>query len=312
MRQAALMRKRLLPRCLLLGVVLGAGAASAAETCVLHQLIKLNMTTIPDGRVSVPMTVGGQGLNMLVDTGGLFSMLTPATVKTLDLRPEFLPAAHITQYGGLAVDHYVVAHDISLGGIVAGKFDFLVMPEHGYPPSINGLIAPDIMRSYDTDFDFANAAFRLFSSDHCEGNVVYWTHDPFGAVEFRLNQFGQITVPIMLDGHEIRATIDTGAYHSVASFETVKDALGIDDTNPALHLVPGATPDHPRYRYPLKTLSLQSITVKNPDVILIPDNQSRQPTGAPKMLLGINVLKQLHLYFAYREHTLYVTPAAAH
>jgi predicted aspartyl protease len=167
------------------------------------------------------------------------------------------------------------------------------------------------MRSYDADFDFANAAFRLFSSDHCEGKVVYWTHDPYGAVEFRLNQFGQITVPIMLDGHEIRATIDTGAYHSVASLETVKDALGIDDTNSDLHLIPGM-PDRPRYHYPLKTLSLQSITVNNPDVILIPDNQSRQPPGAPKMLLGINVLKQLHLYFAYRERTLYVTPAAAH
>jgi predicted aspartyl protease len=305
------MRKALLQLGLLLAAILGAGSASAADNCVVRQLIKLPMTTIPDGRVSVPMTVGGQALNMLIDTGGLFSMLTPPTIKTLDLRPQYLPAAHITQYGGLVVDHYVVAHDVSLGGITAGKFDFLVMPEHGYSSSINGLIAPDIMRSYDADFDFANAAFRLFSSDHCEGKVVYWTHDPYGAVEFRLNQFGQITVPIMLDGHEIRATIDTGAYHSVASLETVKDALGIDDTNSDLHLIPGM-PDRPRYHYPLKTLSLQSITVNNPDVILIPDNQSRQPPGAPKMLLGINVLKQLHLYFAYRERTLYVTPAAAH
>ena len=305
------MRKALLRLGLLLAAILGAGSASAADDCVVRQLIELPMTTISDGRVSVPMTVGGQALNMLIDTGGLFSMLTPPTIKTLDLRPQYLPAAHITQYGGLVVDHYVVAHDVSLGGITAGKFDFLVMPEHGYSSSINGLIAPDIMRSYDADFDFANAAFRLFSSDHCEGKVVYWTHDPYGAVEFGLNQFGQITVPIMLDGHEIRATIDTGAYHSVASLETVKDALGIDDTNPDLHLMPGL-PDRPRYHYPLKTLSLQSITVNNPDVILIPDNQSRQPPGAPRMLLGINVLKQLHLYFAYHEHTLYVTPAAAH
>jgi predicted aspartyl protease len=297
---------------LLLAAILGAGSASAADNCVLRQLLKLDMTTVPDGRVSVPMTVGGRSLNMLIDTGGLFSMLTPPTVKTLDLRPEFLPAAHITQYGGLAVDHYVVAHDVSLGSIKAAKFDFLVMPEQGHPLSIDGLIAPDIMRSYDADFDFANAAFRLFSSDHCEGNVVYWTHDPYGAVEFRLNQFGQITVPIMLDGHEIRATIDTGAYHSVASLETVEDALGIDEKNPDLRLLPGTMPDRRRYHYPIKTLSLQSITVNNPDVILISDSQSRQPAGAPQMLLGINVLKQLHLYFAYREHTLYVTPAAAH
>jgi predicted aspartyl protease len=306
------MRKTLLRLGLLLAAIFGPGPASAADKCVLRQLIKLTMTTIPDGRVSVPMTVGGHALDMLIDTGGLLSMLTPSTVKALDLRPQFLPSAHITQYGGLAIDHYVVTHNVSLGGITADKFDFLVMPDHGYPPNINGLIAPDIMRSYDADFDFANAAFRLFSSDHCEGNVVYWTDNPYGAVEFRLNQFGQITVPIMLDGHEIRATIDTGAYHSVASLETVEDALGIDEKNPGLHLAPGATPDYPRYHYPFKTLSLQSITVNNPHVILLPDNQSRQPPGAPKMLLGINVLKQLHLYFAYREHTLYVTPAAAH
>jgi predicted aspartyl protease len=302
------MRKTPFRLSLLLAAILGAGSASAADNCVLRQLLKLDMTTVPDGRVSVPMTVSGRPLNMLIDTGGLFSMLTPPTVKTLDLRPQFLPSAHITQYGGLTVDHYVVAHDVLLGSIKADKFDFLVMPEQRHPLGIDGLIAPDIMRSYDADFDFANAAFRLFSSDHCEGNVVYWTHDPYGAVEFRLNQFGQITVPIMLDGHEIRATIDTGAYHSVASLETVEDALGIDEKNPDLRPVPGAVP---RYRYPLKTLSLQSITVNNPDVILIPDSQSRQPAGAPQMLLGINVLKQLHLYFAYREHTLYVTPAAA-
>jgi len=305
------LRKTLLRYGFLLGATLSAGGAQAADDCVLRQLIKVDMTTIPDGRVSVPMTVGGRTLNMLIDTGGLFSMLTPETVKTLDLRPQFLPAAHITQYGGFAVDHYVVAHDVSLGGIKADKFDFLVMPEHDYPPMINGLIAPDIMRSYDADFDFANHAFRLFSNEHCEGKVVYWTHDPYGAVDFSLSQLGQITVPVMLDGHEIRAMIDTGAYHSVASLETVEDALDIDEKNPALHLLPGP-PGIPRYHYPLKTLSLQSITVNNPDVILIPDDQSRQPPGAPKMLLGINVLRQLHLYFAYREHTLYVTPAAAH
>lgn len=305
------MRKILLQCGLFLAAILGAGTAQAADDCMLHELIKLDMTTMPDGRVSVPMTVSGRTLNMLIDTGGLFSMLTPETVKALDLHPEFLPAAHITQYGGLAVDHYVVAHDISLGAIKGSKFDFLVMPEQDHPPGINGLIAPDIMQNYDTDFDFANGAFRLFSNDHCEGKVVYWTHDPYGAVDFRLTPLGQMSVTVTLDGHEIRAMIDTGAYHSVASLETVEDALGIDEKNPNLRLMPGP-PGLPRYRYPFKTLSLQSITVNNPDIILIPDDQSRQPPGAPKMLLGINVLSKLHLYFAYREHTLYVTPAAAH
>lgn len=301
-----------------LGALIGAWTASLAipahadDTCQLQQAIELPMTELRDGHVSVPMTIGDRPVKMLVDTGGLFSMLTPPTVAALDLHKEIIPLSRIQQYGGLTIDHYVTAHDVSLGGIKGYKFDFLVMPEHGYSSDIDGLLAPDIMRNYDADFDFANHMFRLFSPEHCEGKVVYWTHDPYGTVEFRLNEFGQMTVPIMLDGHEIRAMIDTGAYRSTASLETIEDDFDIDEKNPELHLLPGAGPDHLRYHYPFKTLSLQSITVNNPDIVLVPDAQSGLRSSAPRMLLGINVLRQLHLYIAYHEHTLYVTPAAAH
>ncbi|HTW36808.1 MAG TPA: pepsin/retropepsin-like aspartic protease family protein [Rhizomicrobium sp.] len=297
----------------LIAAVLGLTASARADdTCRLQRALKLDMTTLMDGRVSVPMTIGGQTVHMLIDTGGLFSMLTPQTVTRLDLAPQIIPLSRITQYGGLVVKRYVVARDVSLGGIEGYKFDFLVMPEHGYPPDIGGLLAPDIMRNYDADFDFANATFSLFLRTHCEGEVVYWTRDPYGVVDINLNDRAQINVPVMLDGQEIRATIDTGAYHSVASLETIEDKFGIDEKNPNLRILPGSRPEHPRYHYPFKTLSLQSVTVNNPDLILIPDNQSRLPPGAPKLLLGINVLRQLHLYVAYGERKLYVTPAAAH
>jgi hypothetical protein len=286
--------------------------AHADDACEVRRIIELPMTELKDGHVSVPMTIAGQPVRMLIDTGGVFSMLTPPTVETLDLRPEFIPLARIRQYGGLTIDHYVTAHDVSLGGVKGDKFDFLVMPNHGYSPDIGGLLAPDIMRNYDADFDFANHAFKLFSPEHCEGRVVYWTHDPYGTVEFSPNEFGQMTVPVTLDGHEIRAMIDTGAYRSTVSLETIEDDFGIDEKNPDLRFLPDSKPDRPRYHYPFKTLSLQSITVNNPDLMLVPDAQSKLRTGEPRMLLGINVLRQLHLYIAYHEHTLYVTPASAH
>lgn len=286
--------------------------ARADETCQLRRIIKLDMTETRDGHVAVPMMIGGRSVSMLVDTGGTFSMLTPPTVTALDLSPQLIPMSRIRQYGGFRVDHYVTAHDVSLGGLAGYKFDFLVMPEHGYAPDIGGLLAPDIMRSYDADFDFASAAFSLFSHDHCEGRVVYWTHDPYGVVEIHLNEFGQISVPVMLDGKEIRATVDTGAYHSAASLETIEDEFGIDEKNPDLQPVAGSTPDRPRYHYPFRTLSFQDVTVNNPDLVLVPDSQSKLGPGEPKILLGINVLRKLHLYVAYEERKLYVTPAAAH
>ena len=52
--------------------------------------------------------------------------------------------------------------------------------------------------------------------------------------------------------------------------------------------------------------------MNNPDLVLVPDQLSRQPDEAPKILLGVNVLRQLHMYVAYKERKLYVTPAATH
>lgn len=289
-----------------------AAPARADETCQLQRVVKLDMSTTRDGHVSVPMTIGDKTVRMLVDTGGVVSMLTPPVVSELDLSPQIIPLSRLRQYGGFVIDHYVTAHDVSLGGLKTSKLDLLVMPEHGYAPDIGGLLAPDIMRRYDVDFDFANATLSLFSQDHCEGRVVYWTHDPYGVVDISLNEFGQMTVPVMLDGKEIRAAIDTGAYHSAASLETIQDEFGIDDKNADLRLIPHENPSRPRYRYPFKTLSFQSVTINNPDLVLVPDSQSKQSSEAPKILLGINVLRQLHLYVAYGERKLYVTPAAAH
>ena len=286
--------------------------AQADEPCRLERAVKLDMSVTRDGHVSVPMTIGGKAIGMLIDTGGLVSMLTPPTVAELDLTPQMIPLSRIRQYGGFTVDHYVTVHDASLGGLKTSKLELLVMPERAYPRDAGGLLAPDIMRGYDADFDFANATFSLFSQDHCEGQVVYWTHEPYGEVDINLNEFGQITVPVTLDGKEMRATIDTGAYHSSASLESIEDEFDIHEGNAHLRRIPGGNPLASRYRYPFRTLTFQSVTVNNPDLVLVPDQLSRQPDEAPKILLGVNVLRQLHMYVAYKERKLYVTPAATH
>lgn len=293
--------------------ICGTVPARAEENCTLQRVAKLDMTPIADGRFSIPMFVGGQTIPVLVDTGGLISMLTPQTVEALHLHPQPIWNfnLHITQYGGFRIDHHVIVEDIVIGRMRAPRYDFLIMPAGGYPSDIGGLLAPDILRAYDMDFDFANATLNFFSKDHCEGKVVYWTRDDPGEVEIRLGDDGHMTVPVMLDGKEIRATIDTGAANSVASLEEVESLLGLDEKSPDLKRLPGR-PNRPLYRYPFKSLSFQSVSVTNPDVLLIPDSESKVGASGPKMLIGMNILRHLHLYIAYSEHKLYVTPATAH
>jgi predicted aspartyl protease len=309
-------RKRLSPSHIFIGLMtLAAGATHAIaeeEKCHLYRIAQLEMSTDLTGRVNVPMTVNGQSVNLLIDTGGYVSTLTRYAVKSLGLQsqPAFRPLE--TYFGGEVVDHYVLAPNVDLGGMKGSKFPFFVMSNSRSSLDIGGTLAPDILRAYDVDFDFANSKFNLFSKDHCDGKVVYWTKDGAGRVEFHTDQSGHMVVPVLLDGKKTHATLDTGAADTVARFEAIESDLGIDEKNPALKLVPGRDPQRPRYRYPFQTLTFDDVTVNNPDITLVPDEQSKLSGRDSAIILGMNVLRRLHIYIAYGEKNLYVTPATAH
>jgi hypothetical protein len=63
------------------------------------------------------------------------------------------------------------------------------------------------------------------------------------------------------------------------------------------------------YRFPFDTLSFEGVTVQNPDIDIIPGETYGKLN--PQLIIGINVLRQLRVYIAYKEQTLYLTSAEA-
>jgi len=62
------------------------------------------------------------------------------------------------------------------------------------------------------------------------------------------------------------------------------------------------------FSYPFKTIDFAGVAVTNPHILVLSDRDF-----PPKeLLLGSDVLRQLHLYISYKEHKIYVTPATAH
>ncbi|HEY4076090.1 MAG TPA: hypothetical protein VGM26_04080, partial [Rhizomicrobium sp.] len=59
------------------------------------------------------------------------------------------------------------------------------------------------------------------------------------------------------------------------------------------------------YNYPLQNLSFGDVNVKNPRIQIVADKVWDQSD----LLLGIGILRQLHLYIAYKEKKMYITPA---
>jgi len=293
----------------LIALLLLASPAVADDSCRLVRMAAFDMNIDSAGGVYVPITISGLSVNLLIDTGGIFTMLTDQSVQKLGLNRLNTFGSRETMFGGKKIEYYVETRDVNLGGLKADHMPMQVIPDGILPDEIGGTLAPNILRHYDVDFDFAHARVNLFSQDHCDGKVVYWTADSPAQIRIGIDPDGHIDVPVEVDGKEIKGAIDTGSSRSVLSLELAKHLFDIDANDPKL------TPEKGRPRvlhYPFATLTLQGITVRNPDIELISDADSHLSDDGPKFILGMGILRQMHLYIAYKEKKLYVTAASAH
>jgi len=286
-----------------------------------------------DGRIYVPAKINDVSKSMLVDTGGFFTEITEATSRELKLT-----ARHTgLQLVGVAGDttRLAVRAGFTLGKLHADSMDFMVMPDvHKFAsdvPDSAGLLAPNLLRVYDLDLDFGGRKLNLISQKHCEGKVVYWPASAVAVVPIRVNPDGHIFVPVELDGHRLTAMLDTGATTSVVNLGTAKNMFGLEpgsaDTPAEGSFVDGKVA---AYSHRFKSLALEGIAVSNPKLTLLPDlmrgklanphdnlegdtriaNQEVE-TGLGDMILGMDILRHLHVYIAYKEQKLYLTPANA-
>ena len=286
----------------------------ARADCQLRLIASLPISFDDAGGTLVPVKVDGQDVELLVDTGGVGSMLTAAAADRLGLETHHIGSAEFRMFGGVHIDRYVTTHDILIGNLKAADYEFQILPDGVLPKGVSGTLAPDILLAFDNDFDFANARLNLISADHCPGEVVYWTKEPYAELHFQLGPAGSIQLHVELDGKSVLAGLDTGSSESSLSLDSAEQLFGFSEQSPELKVAEGAINGLTAIRtyvYPFKTLSFGGVTVTNPKIHLnrMADSQME---GAPRFLLGMNVLRQLHLYISYKDKTLYITGASAH
>jgi len=283
-----------------------------AAACNLGRIASLDMTMLPDGEIAVPVTVNEQDMKLIVDTGDIYSGIGEESANALHLK-RGIAGQMFYFLGNVPAYQYVEAHSFKLGPMSGSDLRLLVVPSQMLRPNVDGLLGPNVMKGFDVEFDFAHAKFNIFSQDHCPHAVVYWTKGGYAQVPMHVDDSWHISVPVTLNGKSLTAVIDSGADRSTMSLEALKDIFGIDVKDPALKQKGTATINGTAktamYRYPFEALSLEGVTVHSPDIDIIP----AETYGAhnPQLIIGINVLRQLRLYIAYKEQMLYATSAEA-
>jgi predicted aspartyl protease len=287
-------------------------ALAEEQKCQLVRLASLDM--IPGApHILVTASVNDQPLTMMVDTGGYTTALTESKAKQLGLSTEIYPASRMMVYGGIKLSRFTTFAGFTLGRMKARSLTYPLLPDGFLPPNVDGILSPDFLANFDLDFDFAGGQLNLFSRDHCEGKVVYWTKEPVAKLELRRPDATHITIPVTLDGHEFKAMIDTGWGSSgMVSLDKAEDRFDLKDDDPKFQSVPGPNGIKNARKYPFKMLAFGDVQVANPQFVLVRDHDAQLGPSPPEMIIGIAILRQLHLYIDYHEKYLYVSAASQH
>ncbi|MGH6873328.1 MAG: aspartyl protease family protein [Rhizomicrobium sp.] len=287
-------------------------AAPAGAACRQTRIVGLDMETESDGLIAVPVEIDDKPVMLAVDTGAIHTVISSRIADELQLQRD-VSAQVYEMVGGVPIYQMAYTHSFRMGQLATGRVGFLVAPSGALHLDTDGLFGPDAMNNYDVEIDYAHGRFGLFSQDHCPGQVVYWTHDAYAKVPMHVDDSWHISVPITMDGRPMTAFIDTGAERSIMTLSTAKDLFGITPDTPGMTRrddvsVNGTAPTS-IYHYPFQSLNLEGIAVQHPDIDIMQD--SALGKDGPQLIVGAGVLRQLHLYLAYKEQTLYATPAEA-
>jgi predicted aspartyl protease len=336
---------RLAPHVVVLLVSLLFVTSASAEDCShLVRQASLDMTPTRADVVVIPVMINGTETHMLLDTGGGVSSVSRKLSTSLNLAAHDA-AMKMLDMRGNASRKYVGIDTFGLGGLKGKNVDMMIWPDP--EANFDGLIAGDILSRYDVELNFATRKFNIFSPDHCEGKVVYWPATAVAVVPFTMArpatgnpeeptsiQMGpdtHIRVPVTLDGKTFTAIIDTGATFTTMNAVTARSAFDLTADSPGMIPVGHHDADQQMFGYVFHTLAFEGIAVTNPHVLIHPqmvgkkdpDNTNllgsrisrRDDDMSPDLLIGMDVLKRLHLYIAYRERKLYITspdqPAAS-
>lgn len=221
--------------------------------------------------------------------------------------------------------------DFGIGGNTGHNLQFPIANdrEMGKSEPYDGLLTANFFAHYDIDIDFGGKEITFLTPTGCSdpSQIVLWPHSVVAIVPMKLAG-GKITVPVTINGHIVNASLDFGSAQTVMRRDIAETVFGLKADTPDMMPDGGARDGSGQmiYRHTFPQIALEGVTANNvPARIQVnsmvhkidrtPILGSRAQFAAdpslriPDLALGMDVLHQLHLYAAFGQDKLYVTPA---
>jgi predicted aspartyl protease len=297
-----------------------------AEDCgPLKQINSIDLVKPNPSRALVPVSINGTPKLFLLDTGGDSSSISGDVADQLQLPTRDANGTMLDLYGH-ASTKYAVVEKFGVGRQM-GDIHLMVMPDpdFGRGTRFVGIFAPDLMGRFDVEIDFGTYKMNYFSPDHCPGKVVYWPHNALAVLPFTFHK-RHIRFTVKMDGKDVLAEFDSGAPNTTMTAEAARRLFDITPDSAGNVTLDGQGKTAV-FQHTFDTLDFEGVAVKNAHVNILPDMvgskdaNNAQRTGNrarmtddlddhSDMLVGMDILRRLHLYIAFDESRIFLSEAS--
>jgi tetratricopeptide (TPR) repeat protein/predicted aspartyl protease len=174
-----------------------------------------------DLRPLATVKINDTEVQFIVDSGALWSMITPETAADLKLKLSNSPPNFRMEGVGGAFDWKIATvRQFTIAGEPHHNIQFMV---GGSDLGAAGLLGQNILAAVgDVEYDFANGVLRLWRPEDCKHTVMAYWRNPDQSFSLMDIQWASLEKPhtigtAFLNGKSIRVMLDTGDARSVVS-----------------------------------------------------------------------------------------------
>ncbi len=302
--------------------------SAAARQCELKRAGSADLSIQDNRLLIVPVTVNDHPATMELETASTGTLIRSAYLQPFGLRAHH---AGMLTLDAVPVSQLATPSSFAVGSQQFGGWRLWVLPDPSTPAAVSvpdiGRLGMDVLGAADFELDFAHNKLNFYSTEHCPGVVVYWTND-YSSVQLTRGPLGNYYFPVKLEGKRVEASISTSDENSVLRSDASRRLYGFDESSKDLETLSDSAGRAAHYR--TMALASEGIDIKNarvgldtravsssctlvssgPDGAAHYEGKECQGEEAP-LLLGLNEVRHLHLYFATQERVLYFSDAAA-
>jgi clan AA aspartic protease (TIGR02281 family) len=292
--------------CLGIGLLLASQAW--AGRCQLKDYGTLPVEMV-GGHATTVVKINGSNTRFALDTGAFYNIMSKASASSLGLRLRPAPFDfRITGVGGDANAQITHVKEFGILGTTLDNIDFIVGgTDAGY-----GLLGANLLDFADLEIDLAHGKLTLFKVDHCDNlPLAYWSKDGNYNVADIVPSNSSVDrrtfLNITINGKQVRALIDSGAFATVLS-RRAAERVGIDLNAPDVKagvsgIGVGGKPVK-TWTVRIDAFSVGTETIHHSQMQVIDGQFGSDDTD---ILLGIDFLLAHHMFIANSENKAYFT-----